>query len=146
MTIKNFKVPYFLMLLTLMGGAASCNAQTKSPDRAKGIQGYLYPKKIANSVDPSDESWGLSLAFAPYLKHEGKKPVIHSIQDFSAFVEKQDASVKANGVWIAKQKDSIYSPAELQFWKDIQAYCHRQGIPLFVTAAGDYPNKFQQVK
>ncbi len=60
------------------------------------------------------------------------------------FVQKQNASVTDNGVWIVTTHPDAYTEEEKAFLNDVITVCKKNKILLFVTRASELPNGWKR--
>ena len=123
------------VLLLLLISAVAFAAD--NPQRDSGMSMHFLPKRVA---DISGQRWGLSVDYRPYLKPESAQPVLQSANEVIAFADKQEATVRQNGVWIVTTHPDAYSEAEQKLLEDVKTECKRHKLPLFITRASELPN------
>jgi hypothetical protein len=123
------------VLLLLVVSAVALAAD--NPQRNAGISMHFLPKRVA---DIGGQRWGLTVDYRPYLKQESAQPVLQSANEVIAFADKQEPSVRQNGVWIVTTNPDAYSEAEQKFLEDVKTECKRHKLPLFITRASELPN------
>lgn len=126
----------FILLFTLTAAFAA-----STPDRAHGISMHMLPKRVA---ELGNKKWGFVVSYASYLKPEQSQPVLQTTSEFFAFVQKQDKTVRDNGVWIVITHPDAYSPEETKLLEDTKTLCKTEKIPLFVARGSQLPNGWQR--
>lgn len=116
-------------------------AKAAEPQRSDGISIHMLPKRVAQI---SGKPWGLSIDYSPRLKAETTQPVLKTSEALLAYVRKQDATVRQNGVWIVITNPASYSADEMQLLEDVKLLCQRNRIPLFITRASEMPNGWKR--
>lgn len=123
------------LLLTTFAVAAT------TPERARGISLHMLPKRVA---ELGNMKWGLTVTPASYLTPDARSTTLQSASEFVAFVEKQSASVKQNGVWIVTTHPAAYSEQEKAFLDDVIKACVKERIPLFIVRGSRLPNGWKR--
>jgi hypothetical protein len=111
------------------------------PERAKGISMHQLPKRVA---DLGGRKWGLTVTPSSFLTADAGSVTLQTPDEFLAFVEKQNATVKQNGVWIVTTHPDAYSEQEKDFLSQVIGVCEKNGIPVFVTRASELPNGWRR--
>jgi len=111
------------------------------PERAKGISMHQLPKGVA---DLGGRQWGFTVTPSSWLTPDAGSVTLQTPDEFLAFVRKQSASVKENGIWIVTTHPDAYSDREKDLLHEVIAACRKNGITLFVTRAAELPNGWQQ--
>lgn len=132
MTFKTRTI-YVLFLLFISAVAFAAD----NPKRNAGISMHFLPKQVA---DIGGGRWGLTVDYRPYLKPESAQPVLQSANEVIAFADKQEATVRENGVWIVITNPDAYSDTEQKFLEDVKTECKKHKLPLFITRASELPN------
>jgi hypothetical protein len=117
------------------------SAASGAPERAKGISMHMLPKRVA---DLESGKWGFVVTYADYLKRESEPPILSTKEEFLSFVQKQNAEVQKNGVWIVTTHPDAYSEAEKKLLDDVKAICRKERIPLFICRASQLPNGWKR--
>ena len=123
-------------VLLLFVVSAVCFA-ADNPQRNTGISMHFLPKRVA---DISGQRWGLTVDYKPYLKTESAPPVLQSAKEVIAFADKQEATVRQNGVWIVTTNPDAYSEDEQKFLEEVKTECKKRKLPLFISRASELPN------
>jgi hypothetical protein len=123
-----------ILLLTALAFAAP-------PERSKGISMHMLPKGVA---DLGGNKWGLTVSAAGYLTPDAGSTTLQTTAEFLAFVEKQNSSVKENGVWIVTTHPNAYSEQEKGFLTEVIAVCVKEKIPLFIVRGSQLPNGWKR--
>lgn len=111
------------------------------PNRSKGISMHMLPERVAKL---DGRPWGLWVSYAEYLKPEPGQPVLQSVQDYIAFIEKQSPSVQENGVWIVTTNPNAYSKSEIELLDQIKALSKEKGIILFICRGAELPDGWKR--
>lgn len=127
-----------LLVLSLL---VATTASAIEPERSRGISMHMLPKRVA---DLGNQKWGFVVTFAGYLKPEVTQPVLQTSQEFMSFVQKQNNSVKDNGVWIVTTRPDAYSDPEKKLLEDIKELFRHGSIPLFIVRGSQLPNGWQR--
>lgn len=112
-----------------------------SPERSKGISLHMLPKRVA---ELGTMKWGLTVTATRYLTPDAKSTTLQTASEFLAFVQKQSASVKENGVWIVTTHPDAYSQQEKSFLNEVIQVCTKQRIPLFIVRASKLPDGWKR--
>ena len=124
---------FVLLLATLVGAV--------TPERSKGISTHMLPKRVA---DLSGSKWGLTVSASAYLTPDAGTTTLQTSREFLDFVQKQNDSVKENGVWIVTTNPDAYSEPEKAFLNDVIALCKREKIPLFIVRGSQLPDGWKR--
>jgi hypothetical protein len=76
----------------------------------------MLPKRVA---DLGGNKWGLTVTPTSYLTPDARSTTLQTASEFLAFVQKQNPSVKENGVWIVTTHPDAYSEQERSFLNDV---------------------------
>ncbi len=102
---------------------------------------HMLPKRVA---DLGGNKWGLTVSAASYLTPDAGSTTLQTAAEFLAFVQKQNNSVKENGVWIVTTHPDAYSEQEQSFLKEVIAVCVKEKIPLFIARGSQLPNGWKR--
>jgi hypothetical protein len=116
-------------------------AVAATPERAKGISMHQLPKGVA---DLGGRKWGFTVTPSSLLTGDAGSVTLQTPDEFLAFVQKQSASVKENGVWIVTTHPDAYSDREKDLLNQVIAVCQKSGITLFVARASELPDGWKQ--
>jgi len=122
-------------LLTTFAVAAA------TPERSKGISMHMLPKRVA---DLGSNKWGLTITPTEYLTSDARSTTLQTADEFIAFVQKQSALVKENGVWIVTTHPAAYSEQEKAFLDEVIGVCAKEQIPLFIVRGSQLPNGWKR--
>ena len=124
---------FVLLLATL--------AYASTPDRAQGISMHMLPKSVA---DLTGAKWGLTVRRSGLLTPDAGSTTLQTVPEFLAFVQKQNSSVRENGVWIVVTNPDSYTKPETSFLDEVIAVCKKEKIPLFISRAAQLPNGWKR--
>jgi hypothetical protein len=125
-----------LVILLVTSAVAAGN-----PERSKGISLHMLPKGVA---DLGGHKWGLTVTPSAYLTSDASSTTIQTVNEFLAFVQKQNKSVLENGVWIVTTHPDAYTQPEKNFLDQVIATCVKEKILLFVARASELPNGWKR--
>jgi hypothetical protein len=97
----------------------------------------MLPKRVA---DMGGRNWGFTVDYSSRLKPESQNLTIQTVAGVLAYIRKQDAGVRKNGLWIVTTDPDAYSEAEKALLEDVKSACRRARIPLFICRASQLPN------
>ena len=120
---------------------ATAGPAAMDPERSQGISMHMLPKRVA---DLGGQKWGFVVEYAQYLKPEPGQPVLQTVQEYNSFVQKQDASVRINGVWIVTTHPDAYSAPEKELLADVERSSKGGATPLFVVRGSELPNGWRR--
>jgi hypothetical protein len=111
------------------------------PERAKGISMHQLPK---GGADLGGRKWGFTVTPSSLLTADAGSLTFQTPDEFLAFVQKQSASVRENGVWIVTTHPDAYFEEEKDLRNQVIAVCEKNSIPLFITRASELPNGWKR--
>jgi len=90
------------------------------------------------------DKWGLTVTASSYLTPDAGSTTLQTAAEFLAFVQKQNSSVKENGVWIVTTNPDAYSEQEKSFLTEVIAVCVKRKVPLFIARGSQLPNGWKR--
>ena len=120
---------------------AATFALAATPERSKGVSMHMLPKRVA---DLGGDKWGLTVTASSYLTPDAGSTTLQTAAEFLAFVQKQNSSVKENGVWIVTTNPDAYSEQEKSFLTEVIAVCVKEKVPLFIARGSQLPNGWKR--